>query len=205
VHIYIYPLDETDPRTYFSSRDGRVYRSIEFFFVSTAAGANNNGLAHGSTAAAEMVVAAPSAAQQVYPYIYILSCRPDDSTDLNHQRRYHACASTDHHVRLAAAAGEEKQGRRRRASAGGGGARDGVEPPGLLARVRGVLAVQPRHGQLQVLRGRAAAVPHGVPLHVQGQVLPGALQLTMVPIDSLVAAAGMEMTIAMMTSPATYE
>lgn len=123
-----------------------------------------------------VVAAAPSAAQQVYPYIYILSCRPDDSTDLNHQRRYHACASTHHHVRLAA--GEEKQGRRRRASAGGGGARDGVEPPGLLARVRGVLAVQPRHGQLQVLRRRAAAVPHGVPLHVQGQVLPGAVQLT---------------------------
>ena len=62
-------------------------------------------------------------------------------------------------------------------AAGGGGARDGVEPAGLLARVRGVLAVQPRHGQLQVLRGRAAAVPHGLPLHVQGQVLPGALQL----------------------------
>jgi hypothetical protein len=41
-----------------------------------------------------------------------------------------------------------------------------------------VLAVQPRHGQLQVLRVRAGAVPHGVPLHVQGQVLPGAIQLT---------------------------
>lgn len=77
------------------------------------------------------------------------------------------------------AAGEEEQGRQGRpGAAGGGGARHGVEPPGLLARVRGVLAVQPRHGQLQVLRVRAAAVPHGVPLHVQGQVLPGAIQLT---------------------------
>ena len=82
-------------------------------------------------------------------------------------------------------AGEEEQGRqgRRPGAAGGGGARDGVEPPGLLARVRGVLAVQPRHGQLQVLRVRAAAVPHGVPLHVQGQVLPGAIQLTVMPRD----------------------
>jgi hypothetical protein len=90
------------------------------------------------------------------------------------------------YVRRLADAGEaDEQGRqegrrrrRQRAAAGGGGARDGVEPPGLLARVRGVLAVQPRHGQLQVLRRRAAAVPHGVPLHVQGQVLPGAVQLT---------------------------
>jgi hypothetical protein len=28
-----------------------------------------------------------------------------------------------------------------------------------------------------VLRRRAAALPHGLPLHVQGQVLPGAIQL----------------------------
>ena len=97
-------------------------------------------------------------------------------------------------VRLGA--GEEEQGRQGRpGAAGGGGARHGVEPPGLLARVRGVLAVQPRHGQLQVLRVRAAAVPHGVPLHVQGQVLPGALQLTTMPIDR-VAAGGMEMMMA---------
>jgi len=111
----------------------------------------------------------------------------------------HALLSTDHHVSfryVRLGAGEEEQGRQGRpGAAGGGGARHGVEPPGLLARVRGVLAVQPRHGQLQVLRVRAAAVPHGVPLHVQGQVLPGALQLTIMPIDR-VAAGGMEMMMA---------
>lgn len=66
-------------------------------------------------------------------------------------------------------------GQRRPRRPAGGGARDGVEPAGLLARVRRLLAVQPRHGELQVLH--RGAVPDGVPLHVQGQVLPCALQL----------------------------
>jgi hypothetical protein len=83
---------------------------------------------------------------------------------------------TDRRVRLAG----ERGGRGRRrlaAAAGGGGAHDGVEPAGLHARVRGVLAVQPRQGELQVLRRGAGALPHGVPMHVQGQVLPRAIQL----------------------------
>ncbi|KAK4758356.1 hypothetical protein SAY87_019657 [Trapa incisa] len=44
------------------------------------------------------------------------------------------------------------------------------EPPGLLTRVRAVHAVQAGDGQLRV--HHHGVVPRGLPLHVQGQILP---------------------------------
>lgn len=60
--------------------------------------------------------------------------------------------------------------------AGNGALPDGVEPAGLLARVRAVQPLPESDGELQHMRRRV--VPRRLPLHVQWQILPHSFKLT---------------------------
>jgi len=67
-----------------------------------------------------------------------------------------------------------------RGAVGGGGAArggDGVPAAGLRARVRAVLPVPARHGELPVRAAGLRVVPRRLPLHVPRQVLPRPLPL----------------------------